>query len=202
MTNPMTVSLDAGAICLRRQSGTPPWPIANYWLRDNCACATCRHPGNGQKQYEISDLPDGLQVDVVALDVDGLMQVTWSDGHVSAYPRAWLEQHDLGSAARASRVNRPELWDASLAGDLPVGDWPVMLADPTREHAWLERYNAVGLGVLHNVPLLPGAVAEVGDRLGFVRVTNYGRLFDVISVPNPTNLAYTAVGLGDRKSVV
>ena len=42
----------------------------------------------------------------------------------------------------------------------------------------------------------PGTVAEVGDRLGFVRVTNYGRLFDVKSVPNPTNLAYTAVGLG------
>ncbi len=36
----------------------------------------------------------------------------------------------------------------------------------------------------------------VGDRLGFVRVTNYGRLFDVKSVPDPTNLAYTAVGLG------
>ena len=195
MTNPMTVSLDAGAISLRRQSGASPWQIANYWLRDNCACASCRHPGNGQKLYEISDLPDGLQVGVVALDVDGLMQVTWSDGHVSAYTRAWLEQHDLGSAARASRVNRPELWDASLAGDLPVGDWLAMLADPTREHAWLERYNALGVGVLHNVPLLPGAVAEVGDRLGFVRVTNYGRLFDVISVPNPTNLAYTAVGL-------
>jgi gamma-butyrobetaine dioxygenase len=39
-------------------------------------------------------------------------------------------------------------------------------------------------------------VAEVGDRLGYVRITNYGRLFDVKSVPNPTNLAYTAVALG------
>ena len=36
----------------------------------------------------------------------------------------------------------------------------------------------------------------MGDRLGYVRVTNYGRLFDVKSVPNPTNMAYTAVGLG------
>ena len=107
MTNPMTVSLDAGAISLRRQTGAAPWQIANCWLRDNCACASCRHPGNGQKLYEISDLPDDLQVGVVALDADSQMRVTWSDGHVSAYTRAWLEQHDLGSAARASRVNRP-----------------------------------------------------------------------------------------------
>jgi gamma-butyrobetaine dioxygenase len=34
-------------------------------------------------------------------------------------------------------------------------------------------------------------VAEVGDRFGHVRVTNYGRVFDVISVPDPNNLAYT-----------
>ena len=39
-------------------------------------------------------------------------------------------------------------------------------------------------------------VAEVGDRLGFVRTTNYGKLFDVISVPDPNNLANTALGLG------
>ena len=42
MTNRMTVSLDSGAISLRRQSGAPAWQIANYWLRDNCACASCR----------------------------------------------------------------------------------------------------------------------------------------------------------------
>ena len=196
MTNRMTVSLDSGAISLRRQSGAPAWQIANYWLRDNCACASCRHPGNGQKLYEIADLPDGLEVSAVALDEDGVMQVAWSDGHASAYTRVWLDRHDLGSAARASRVSRPELWDASLANNLPVGDWQAMLAHPAQEQAWLERYSALGFGVLHNVPLRAGAVAEVGDRLGFVRVTNYGRLFDVVSVPNPTNLAYTAAGLG------
>jgi gamma-butyrobetaine dioxygenase len=36
----------------------------------------------------------------------------------------------------------------------------------------------------------------VGDRLGFVRTTNYGRLFDVVSEPDPNNLANTALGLG------
>src|SRR5215471_12729021 len=71
-----------------------------------------------------------------------------------------------------------------------------MLADPALELAWLERYAALGFGLLGNVPTREGMVAEVGDRLGFVRVTNYGRLFDVISVPNPTNMAYTPVGLG------
>ena len=196
MTHEMTAYLEKGTIELRRANGMQAWKVANYWLRDNCACASCRHPGNGQKLYEIADLPEGLQVQTAALDASGSLQVTWSDGHVSAYTRHWLEQHDLDSAARTRRVRRPDLWDANLQHDLPVGDWPAMLASPALELAWLEQYGSLGVGVLHNVPLLPGSVAEVGDRLGFVRVTNYGRLFDVISVPNPTNLAYTAVGLG------
>ena len=53
-----------------------------------------------------------------------------------------------------------------------------------------------GFALLHKVPVEPGQVAAVGDRLGHVRVTNYGQLFDVVSLPNPNNLAFTAVGLG------
>src|SRR2546421_220543 len=37
---------------------------------------------------------------------------------------------------------------------------------------------------------------SVPQLFGFVRETNYGRLFDVKTVVNPTNLAYTGLGLG------
>jgi gamma-butyrobetaine dioxygenase len=167
-----------------------------YWLRDGCRCARCRHPGNGQKLYGIADLPEGLQATAVHLDEAGTLQVTWSDGHGSSYLAAWLQSHDLGAAARQLRQPRPELWTRAIASRLPEADWPTLLADPQAELAWLERYTALGFGLLRNVPTTEGMVAEVGDRLGYVRITNYGRLFDVKSVPNPTNLAYTAVGLG------
>lgn len=170
--------------------------VPHWWLRDNCRCAVCRHPGNGQKLYEIVDLPQDLDVREAGLADGNLLRVVWSDGHQSAYAASWLAEHDLGSAARRLRMPTPRTWDRTIADALPVGDWPSMLADPMRELAWLEQYAQLGFGLLRNVPRTDGAVAQVGDRLGFVRVTNYGRLFDVKSVPNPTNLAYTAVGLG------
>ncbi len=177
-------------------TGDRTWSIANYWLRDNCRCAICRHPGNGQKLYAVADLPQGLAVkDAVFKDANAL-HVLWSDGHRSEYSLAWLQAHDLSPSARLRRRPRVELWDGSLAGQRPTGNWPGMLENPSLELAWLERYAALGFGVITDIPCRPGAVAEVGDRLGFVRVTNYGRLFDVKSVPNPTNMAYTAVGLG------
>jgi gamma-butyrobetaine dioxygenase len=167
-----------------------------YWLRDNCRCAACRHPGNGQKLYEITDLPPDLRAREASIDGNGNLLVQWSDGHASRFDAPWLAGHGLDDASRAQRRGKVRLWDKRLANELPAGDWPAMLADPAVELAWLEGYTALGFGLLRQVPCQSGMVAEVGDRLGHVRVTNYGRLFDVKSVPNPNNLADTALGLG------
>jgi len=195
MTDTIDVALKDGSLELHTGTAAP-WAVSSDWLRDNCRCAACRHPGNGQKLYAIGDLPDGLHVVTAVMDNDQGLQVRWSDGHVSSYAPAWLRDHALSDAARTARRRTATLWTRDLLARLPMVDWPALLADPVAELAWLEQYAALGFGLLRHVPCEPGMVAQVGDRLGFVRITNYGRLFDVKSVPNPTNLAYTAVGLG------
>lgn len=170
--------------------------LPHLWLRDNCRCAQCRHPGNGQKLYEITDLPAGLRATRVSMEANSVLRVDWSDGHVSSFDAAWQQARLLDMASRARRRIRPQLWDRSIASSMPEADWEQLAQDPQVELAWLERYSALGFGLLHGVPQRSGMVAEVGDRLGHVRVTNYGRLFDVRSVPNPNNLADTALGLG------
>jgi gamma-butyrobetaine dioxygenase len=171
-------------------------PLSSYWLRDNCPCPACRHPGNGQKLYDITELPDDLSVCQALVVAGDLLQVTWSDGHRSSYTRQWLAAHDVSAPARAARRTQPQLWRADIASQLPSADWPTWLADPAAELAWLERYTALGFAILHKVPAQSAQVVAVGNRLGFVRVTNYGVYFDVKSVPQPSNMAYTAVGLG------
>ncbi len=195
MQNFRNVTVSGGCVTLDRPDAQP-WTIANYWLRDNCRCPICRHPGNGQKLYEIAGLPQDLAVREAVVANDSTLHVVWSDGHQSAYALDWLAQHDLSPATRQVRASRVKLWRREISADMPNADWPSLQADPVLELAWLERYAELGFGVLNNVAREPGMVAQVGDRLGFVRVTNYGRLFDVMSVPNPTNLAYTAAGLG------
>ncbi|HEY4164799.1 MAG TPA: TauD/TfdA family dioxygenase [Dongiaceae bacterium] len=192
---PEAAEIHPEGVTLRWDDGSAS-ALPTFWLRDNCRCGQCRHPGNGQKLYEIVDLPADLSVREVGVGPDHVLSVAWSDGHRSEFAGDWLRNHDLSTASRAERQPDCELWGAEIGNNLPTGDWPEMLADPRKELEWLERYTALGFGLLKNVSIEPGMVAEVGDRLGFVRVTNYGRLFDVISVPNPTNLAFTAVGLG------
>ncbi len=52
---------------------------------------------------------------------------------------------------------------------------------------------STGFVLLHDVPAEPGLVLDVAASMGFVRETNYGRLFDVRVEATPANLAYTGL---------
>jgi gamma-butyrobetaine hydroxylase len=178
-----------------RGGGAATFPA--IWLRDNCRCASCRHPGNGQRLYEITDLPFALAISEAGLAGDGKAKVVWApDGHISTYSAEWLKAHELSEPARKARKSQPALWDRTIGAAMPVGDWRQMVADPAAELAFLDAYHAHGFGLIRHSPTSVETVLAIGNRLGFVRVTNYGAYFDVMSVPNPTNLAYTPIGLG------
>lgn len=59
------------------------------WLRDNCPCGACRDPRNGQKLFQITDLPAHLAVGEVRESVPATgggacWEVVWEpDGHRS-----------------------------------------------------------------------------------------------------------------------
>ena len=53
--------------------------------------------------------------------------------------------------------------------------------------------NGIALG--SGVDPTPGEVLHFARRIGFVRETNYGELFDVVNLPDASNLAYTSLGL-------
>jgi len=52
-----------------------------------------------------------------------------------------------------------------------------------------------GFVLLREVPAVPGTVLAVARSMGFVRVTNYGELFDVRATVDPANLAFTELAI-------
>jgi gamma-butyrobetaine dioxygenase len=70
--------------------------------------------------------------------------------------------------------------------------------DATALARWLAGVERFGFALLHGVPARRGMVCEVIGLFGYVRETNYGRLFDVVSVEQPQNLAFTALALGNH----
>jgi gamma-butyrobetaine dioxygenase len=178
------------------------------WLRDSCPCAECADPVSGQKLHDVTDIaPDsavisaavaGAAEDAGAAPASGhgdragpgeQVTVTFApDGHRSVFGVDWL----LAQAADPDQDGR-ELWaTAASIGELPQVSWPCYTADRAARVRALESVLRWGFVLLRDVPPDEGMVLAVAGSFGFVRETNYGRLFDVRIEPAPGNLAFTS----------
>ncbi|MCA8967065.1 MAG: TauD/TfdA family dioxygenase, partial [Planctomycetes bacterium] len=86
-------------------------------------------------------------------------------------------------------------WDAALSDSLPWFAHELVTRDGRALHDWLAAVERHGFSLLSGVPCEPGSVERVAELFGYVRETNYGRHFDVRTVADPINLAYTGLGL-------
>ena len=167
------------------------------WLADNRA--ETRRGAEGQRLVDAMELPERLTVGAAEI-VAGGVEVRF-DGieGASLFEPAWLRRHALDPASRAERRRQPRLWDAGLAqGPLPAADYAALTRDKAVLLGWLRHVEQLGFALLHGVPTTPGAVCDVVSLFGYVRETNYGRLFDVVSVEQPLNLAVTPLALGNH----
>jgi len=168
------------------------------WLRDNCPCPDCVAPGTTQKVKDITDMPNGVAI-THTVHADDSVTVTFApDQHRSTFSRSWLAGNAPGGDSDPDErtEDAKELWLAAdlepSTGRFPQASWPRYLGEPAERIRALEAALRAGFVLLRGVPAEPGAVLEVAASFGFVRETNYGRLFDVRVEPAPGNLAYTS----------
>ncbi|WP_211770370.1 TauD/TfdA family dioxygenase [Kutzneria sp. CA-103260] len=156
--------------------------VSAEWLRDNCRCAECRDAVSGQKLFDLADSPAIAEIAESAAEVT----VVFADGHRSVFDRAWLAAPaPLGHRDESSK----DLWTRT---DVVSASWLAYLDDDAERLRCLDSVLRNGFVLLRGVPTRPGAVLEVAETFGFVRETNYGRLFDVHVVDSPNNLAFTS----------
>jgi gamma-butyrobetaine hydroxylase len=163
--------------------------FAAIWLRDNCRCPDCLHPGTQERLLDTADLAADVAPASAQL-VNGAVEVVWADdGHTSRYATEWL---------RAPRrlPRRQTLWRAEMGERLPERRYDDLAAKGEGLRDWLAAVHEYGFAILRGGPVEDGTVARVAELFGYVRETNYGRVFDVRSVVNPNNLAYTGLALG------
>ena len=172
--------------------GGRPVQFPAVWLRDNCPCPDCLVPGTGQKVNDITDIPNGLAITHTEDAGESVLVTFAPDRHRSAFPRSWLEEHALGGERDGDGRSEDdkELWLPADLDGLPAMSWPRYLAEGKAEA--LEAVLRLGFVLLSGVPAEPGRVLEVAASFGYVRETNYGRLFDVRVEPAPGNLAFTS----------
>jgi len=178
------------------------------WLRDNCPCPDCVAPGTTQKIKDITDMPNGVAITHAGRAHDSVTVTFAPDQHRATFPRSWLAAHaprgggysDNSKKRGGDSGDRVEdakdLWLAAdlgpETGRFPAADWQRYLGEPAERVRTLQAVLRLGFVLLRKVPPEPGMVLDVASSFGFVRETNYGRLFDVRVEPAPGNLAFTS----------
>jgi gamma-butyrobetaine dioxygenase len=118
------------------------------------------------------------------------------DGHRSVFRRDWLASQDLAPQGGADPDLRTEdgkvLWRAADLAAPHTADWAAYTSDDRVREGCLGAVARYGCALLRGVPVAAGMVLEVAATFGYVRETNYGRLFDVRVEPDPDNLAFTS----------
>jgi gamma-butyrobetaine dioxygenase len=187
------LKLDAAAGLVAELPDGVAVPVHPIWLRERSEAPEAMDAGTGQRLHDPSDLPLDLAVVHVAELEGGRFEVRFSDDHATVYDGAALAR-EIALPPGDHDLPPVRAWTGELV-DLPRFVWDEAPDDATRL-AWVSAFLEYGFVVFSGVPSTDRSVIRVGEAFGHVRVTNFGDLFDVRSVPNANDLAYTALELG------
>jgi gamma-butyrobetaine dioxygenase len=182
----------------------PRWVVARWrdgfsarfhhlWLRDNCPCSECVHQGTMEQTFEL--LTVGSEIQPIATSIDrGVLQIEWPQSHHSRYDAGWLRRHAYSENVPSDDVPARIMWDATL-GKPPTFDGAAVIASDNALEEWLVGLAAYGCSIVRNVPIDVDGVAQLARRMGPIRDTNFGLLWDVIAEPDPITNANTKLPL-------
>jgi gamma-butyrobetaine dioxygenase len=174
-------------------------PVAAFpplWLRDNCLCVECRDSSSHQKLFQLLDLPEDVDILDIVERKNEIEITFFPDHHRSIFSRDWLRsQHDTHLLEGRTEDSK-ELWRAA---DIDLAalktTWSTYCDDDRERLRVLRGVERRGLALIEGAPTAANTVLEIVATFGFVRETNYGKLFDVRIEPDPTNLAFTGLAI-------
>nr|POF12908.1 gamma-butyrobetaine dioxygenase [Quercus suber] len=173
-------------------------------LRDICQCDHCIDTSTKQKLYCTSDIPADIQVASSYADERGISMRWKSDvpgfdaKHTTHIDIAQLKSlSEDGSTTTWPSPPKRVVWDNALFNeDVEDIDYRAYMEDDFALHTAVQQLRTHGLLFLTNVPEDASSVVKITERIGPQKNTFYGSTWDVRSVPEAKNVAYTSQDLG------
>ena len=199
---PVTVALSGartvdGDVEIRWSDGSAS-VLPGLWLREFSPDLGTIHPLTREQVVMLIDLPDEVRAAAAEVLPDGCLAVTWHpEGLVSRYHPGWLWRY-RPEAPPAGELPARRLWPPGRAAEQPltrVAGAAVRAGDEEALGAWLTAIHVDGVGLLEGLPPDPAIMPEIPRRVGALRNSNYGEVWEVESRPDANSNAFTSVAL-------
>ncbi len=183
-----SVSLDNNNCLLIQIDNVSKFSLHTQWLRERLSESDYIDSNNKQRLYEPSLLNENLKIIKYSLDGNSL-HISFSDGANGTL----LLQNLLSEINKTDIIPLKTPWKNNFT-NLPIYDHE-KLSNQKNLMQMLENFQQLGFVIISNISKEEGTVINFAESLGPVRTTNFGKHFDVVSKPNPNDLAYTSLGL-------
>ncbi|RKF62995.1 Gamma-butyrobetaine dioxygenase [Erysiphe neolycopersici] len=186
-----------------RNSSKISWDQHPIIVRDACACSMCVDPHSGQKNFKTTDIPLNIEVGNMELHEDSLI-VKWINdipgfqSHKSIIPLKSLRATPDDSCNHLQDTT-PSTWDARTMQQVMPSirfDFTQYTSGSKTFHEAIRSIKRWGIVFLTGVPECEEAVEKIARLIGPLRNTFYGKTWDVVSMKQAKNVAYTDKYLG------
>jgi trimethyllysine dioxygenase len=168
-----------------------------FWLRDHCHASESLHPDTLQRQVDTFAIPTDITPERIHVDRWGeTLSIVWKhDGSTSVWPAEFL----WSAAHHPNGLQLPQrrLWDRSaFAGGLPTQSFEEIMSGEGPLLAWLGKAEEYGFALATGVPTTVEATRELATRIGYVRETIFGGMWDFSANLAFKDTAYTSAAIG------
>lgn len=196
--------MDAIVELLPEPSGlTVRWadgPASHYpwlWVRDHAHEPETLHPVTQQRQLFTAGLPDSLRGSEAALAGDRVV-VRWDDGasRPSELPVEFLARFRAPEPVRTGPVREAVVWDReTIEAEWPTVEHESVMAGDDGVAGWLGKVASYGFCLVTGVPTTVEATEALIRRVGYVRETIFGGMWDFQADLAKADTAYTNLEL-------
>ena len=173
-------------------------------LRDACQCPKCVDPSTKQREFRSSDIPEDIGVRGIEAQRKGLV-IRWKNDvegfgldHTSTFTKNDLVRLNGRVVYRWNRGGpvridwNKEVFERNQAW-ITYDDY---MNDPEKFKWFMRSLRRYGLVFIKEIPEEVESVARIARQMGPIRNSFYGETWDVRSVPDAKNVAYTNKYLG------
>jgi trimethyllysine dioxygenase len=174
-----------------------PGRFSYVWLRDHCHSKESLHPDTLQRQVDTFTIPvDIAPAKLEVTDGGRSLRIVWKhDGTTSILPAAFL--WDIAQNNGRERSPRRHLWDRAVMGEKfpTMSHADIMSSDEGLLH-WLSLVEEYGFALASEVPPTNEATKALVTRIGYVRETIFGGMWDFTANLAFKDTAYTSAAIG------
>jgi trimethyllysine dioxygenase len=168
-----------------------------FWLRDHCHTKESLHPDTLQRQVDTFSIPADISPERLEVcDGGRSLRVVWRhDDSASILPSEFL----WNIAETSGRIGAPRrhLWDrAAMGQEFPTEDFARIMAGDTGLLGWLSMVEENGFALATGVPATLEATEQLVKRIGYVRETIFGGMWDFTANLAFKDTAYTSAAIG------